>query len=153
MLDTVFVVVDFVDHSRRDYRRKLAAVVSETYKAVTLGPWYGEASGCNATESNRSCNALESEQTFRLYLGATPENPVAGMFSFFPCVASDRIARGFARPAIRIPGVITPTMTQNKRLNPRQSIDEIVPLWDEVVRQVLDEGLVLGVHAALPPSN
>jgi hypothetical protein len=72
------------------------------------------------------------------------------MFSFFPCVTEDRIDQGFARPAIRIPDVISPKMTQNKRLNPRQSIDEIRPLWQEVVRQVTGQGLALGIHADLP---
>jgi len=72
------------------------------------------------------------------------------MFSFFPCVTADAITRGFARPALRIPGVISPTMTQNKRLNPRQGISEITPLWKEVVRQVTAQGLALGVHAVLP---
>jgi hypothetical protein len=72
------------------------------------------------------------------------------MFSFFPCVTADRVAQGFARPAIRMPEVITPQMTQSKRLNPRQSIGEIVPLWQEVARQVTAQGLALGIHADLP---
>jgi hypothetical protein len=97
-----------------------------------------------------SPGARHSEHSFRLYLGATLEDPVAGMFSFFPCLTGDGIAQGFARPAIYIPDVITPTMTQNKRLNPRQSITEIVPLWQEVVHQVTDQGLALGIHADLP---
>jgi hypothetical protein len=149
-LDTVFVVADYVDHTRRDYKRKLAGVVSETYAAVTLAPWYGETAGCKPPESNGGCNTPESERSFRLYLGATFEDPVDGMFSFFPCVTGHSIAQGFARPAIRIPDVITPTMTQNKRLNPRQSTDEITPLWNEVVRQVIAQGLALGIHADLP---
>ena len=149
-LDTVFVVADSVDHARRDYKRKLASVVSDTYAAVTLGPWYGESAGCKPTESNGGCNTPESERSFRLYLGATFEDPVDGMFSFVPCVTGDRVAQGFARPAIRIPDAITPTMMQSKRLNPRQSIDEIIPLWEEVVRQLIAQGLALGVHAELP---
>jgi hypothetical protein len=149
-LDTVFVVAGFVDHTRRDYKRKLAGVVSETYAAVTLAPWYGETPGCKPPESNGGCNSLESERSFRLYLGATLEDPVDGMFSFFPCLTGDGIAQGFARPAIRIPEVISPKMTQNKRLNPRQSTDEITPLWNEVVRQVIAQDLALGIHADLP---
>lgn len=140
-IDTVFVVADFIDHSRRDHRRKLAGIVPETYAAVTLGPWYGQTSGCTAPELDRS---------YRLYRGATFDDPVEGMFSFFPCVEANRIAHGFARPAIHIPGVITPAMTQNKRLNPRQSIGEIRALWDDVVRQVIEQGLMLGTSAVLP---
>ena len=149
-LDTVFVVADFVDHARRDYKRTLAKIVSDTYAAVTLAPWYGETNGCRPPVSEHGCNAPEPERSYRLYLGATFANPVAGMFSYFPCVTGDGIGRGFARPAICLPEVITPTMTQNKRLNPRQCVDEIIPLWDEVVRQVTARGLALGIQAELP---
>lgn len=149
-LDTVVVVADYVDHSRRDYKCNLAGVVSETYAAVTLAPWYGETPGCKPPQSNGGRNTPESERSFRLYLGATLDDPVAGMFSFFPCLMGNGVAQGFARPAIRIPDVITPAMTQNKRLNPRQSIDENTPLWNEVVRQVTDQGLALGIQANLP---
>ena len=149
-LDTVFVVADFVDHGRRDYKRKLAGVVSDTYAAVTLGPWYGDDGGCVAPEPRSGCGTREPERSYRLYIGATVEDPVEGMFSFSPCVDANRIVRGFARPAVHIPGVITPTMTQNKRLNPRQDVAEITPLWAEVVSQVVDQGLALGVHAELP---
>jgi hypothetical protein len=143
-------VADFVDHTRRDYKRQLQGVVSETYAAVTLAPWYGETTGCRSPEPNGGCNAPESDPSFRLYLGATLEHPVDGMFSFFPCVTGDAIDQGFARPAIYMPEAITPQMTQSKRLNPRQSIGEIIPLWQEVVRQVTAQGLALGIHADLP---
>jgi hypothetical protein len=43
-------------------------------------------------------------------------------------------------------------MTQSKRLNPRQSIDEITPLWEEVVCQVIAQGQALGIQADLPKS-
>ncbi len=141
VVDTVFVVADCVDHSLRDYKRKLEGVVSETYASVTLAPWYGELVGCNTPDRDRS---------YRLYLGATVENPIDGMFSFFPCRPASASSQGFARPSLRIPGVITPTMTQNKRLNPRQSNGEITLLWDDVVRQVIGQGVALGTHADLP---
>ncbi|MGH2614749.1 MAG: hypothetical protein ACRDJC_05890 [Thermomicrobiales bacterium] len=139
--DTVFVVASHVDHSLRDYKRRLRNVVSETYEAVTLGPWYGNMDGCTPQDADRS---------YRLYLGATVDDPVEGMFSFFPCVTGDRKYQGFARPTIRIPGVVTPTMTQNYRLNPQQSIGEIKPLWIEATRQVTNQGLALGTFAELP---
>lgn len=143
-IDTVFVVADFIDHARRDYMRKLAPIVSETYAAVTLAPWYADMGDCTVPESDRS---------YRLYRGATFDDPVNGMFSFFPCVREDGLNQGFARPVIRIPGVISPKMTQGKKLNPRQSIGEITPLWSEVVRQVMVQGLALGTHADLPRIN
>ena len=140
-VDTVFVVADFIDHSFRNYRRKLVGVIPETYTAVTLSPWYADVGGCAAQELSR---------TYRLYFGATIENPFDGMFSFFPCVSGGRICSGFARPTIHIPGVITPSMTQNKRLNPQQSLADVKLLWEEVVHQVLRHDLALGAFAALP---
>lgn len=74
-IDTVFVVAHSIDHSRRSYQRKLADVVSATYAAVTLGPWYADAA---------SCTASEPEHSFRLYLGATIDDPVDGYVQLLP---------------------------------------------------------------------
>ena len=84
LLDTVFVVHDFIDHDRGDYRAVLRGTVPDAYWTVTLEPWYsGPADG----------------RSFRLYRGANPANPVNGMFSFFPCRRADgRVTRGFPRP-------------------------------------------------------
>jgi hypothetical protein len=77
-------------------------------------------------------------------------HPFAGMFSFLPCVADECTREGFAHPTISIPGVFTPSMTQNKRLNPRQDLEEVQLLRLEVVDQVTEQGLFLGVQADLP---
>jgi hypothetical protein len=42
VLDTVFVVDDWVDHSRNNYRELLSNAVPEAYKDVTISPWYQE---------------------------------------------------------------------------------------------------------------
>jgi hypothetical protein len=136
VLDTVFVVANHVDHSLRDYRARLEGRISETYEAVTIAPWYG--------------NTVERDKSHRLYSGATYEEPVAGMFSFFPCLPSEASGRGFERPTIRIPGVITDVHNQGKKLNPQASTADVKKLWDEVVRQVTGQGLLLGVGATLP---
>ena len=138
-VDTVFVVNDFVDHSMRDFRVKLRGRVSHVYKAVTLAPWYG--------------NMLERDKVFRLYFGATHDAPVDGMFSFFPCLPATDGAAGFARPQVRIAGVITPSLTQNKKLSCPESTGEMKALWDETVRQITDQGLMLGIEAGLPPAE
>ena len=41
-------------------------------------------------------------------------------------------------------------MKQNYRLNQRQSISKITPLWEEGVCQVTAQGLALGIQADLP---
>lgn len=134
--DTVFVVANHIDHSERDYRDRLRGHVSATYDTVTLAPWYR--------------NPVEPDRSHRLYDGATFEASVEGMFSFFPCLPYEGHPRGFARPTIRIPGVITDRHYQGKKLNRQDQVYDVKRLWDEVVRQVTEQELVLGISASLP---
>jgi hypothetical protein len=136
VVDTVFVVAGHVDHSKRDYRERLRGHVSATYDAVTLAPWYA--------------NTVERDKSHRLYDGATFEAPVEGMFSFVPCLPYEEHPRGFARPTIRIPDTIKDTHNQWVKLNPQAEVSDVKRLWDEVVRQVADQGLALGIEASLP---
>jgi hypothetical protein len=46
--------------------------------------------------------------------------------------------------------VITDTHYQGKKINPQVHVSDAKRLWDEVVRQVTDQGLMLGISAALP---
>jgi hypothetical protein len=135
VLDTVFVVDHWTDHAVADYER-LRDAVSDTYWRATLEPWYS--------------GSVPGGQSFRLYYGATFENPVNGMFSFFPASSSERHPNGFARPEIRLRGYVTPTLTQGKRLNRGVTSREVKAGWESVVRQVREQGLALGVHAELP---
>lgn len=136
VVDTVFVIANHIDHSQRDFRDCLRGHVSATYDAVTLAPWYE--------------NPDARDRSHRLYDGATFEAPVEGMFSFFPCLPYEGHPRGFARPIIRIQGVITDRLYRGKKLNPQDHASDVKRLWDEVVRQVTDQGLMLGIHASLP---
>lgn len=145
VVDTVFVVDDWIDHSRLNYREKLANVVPDTYKDVTISPWYQESFG-----ERKSCVRAGSSESWRLYFGTTYQNPLHGMFSFFPCLPYEEGSRGFARPHVRIREAITDTLTQNYRLCPQQSLDDVKALWAEVVRQVEEQGLMLGVSADMP---
>jgi hypothetical protein len=135
VIDTVFVVDRWADHSVKDYHT-LESSVSETYWKATIEPWYS--------------GSVPVAQSFRLYYGATYERPVGGLFSFFPCSTLDRHPAGFARPEIRLPGLVTPTLTQGKRLNRGVTSAKVRRGWEEVVRQVREQGLELGVRADLP---
>ena len=138
VVDTVFVVADQIDHSKRDFRDRLHGRVSETFEKVTLAPWYG--------------NMDKRDKSHRLYFGATFESPIEGMFSFFPCLPYKEHPRGFARPIIRIPGVISGAMCQGFKKNVQASASEVGALWEDVRRQIMDQGLRLGIEAALPES-
>lgn len=139
VVDTVFVVGDFVDHSARDWERKLDARVSTTYREVTLEPWYG--------------GSPPDSQSHRLYFGATPQHPVGEMFSFFPCQPYDENGSGFARPEVQIPGFVTRHLTQGKKMARDLSLAEISELWQQVAHQVEEQGLSLGTYADLPAEH
>ena len=136
MIDTVLVVADHIDHSKRNWHERLADRISETYRIVTMDLWY---------KGN-----VQEGRTFRLYFGATPDKPVSGMYSFFPCLPYEDGSCGFARPIITLPGFVTPHLTQGKKIARALSDAELEELWQSVVQQVTDQGLYLGVHAALP---
>ena len=144
-LDTVFVVDRWVDHDRENYSRVLSGVVSQPYSQVTISAWYQE-----PPDSRPRTPSRRQEETWRLYFGASHDMPLGGMYSFFPCQPYCVGSKGFARPTINIPGVITNNLTQGKKLSERSSVDEMRLLWNEVVEQVRRQGLGLGVYAELP---
>jgi hypothetical protein len=145
VIDTVFVVDDWMEHSRRDYWQRLAEA-PETYKDVTISPWYQEPS----TDS-KACAGAHPSESWRLYFGVTHERPLGGMFSYFPCLPYGEGGKGFARPRIRLDGIITDNLTQGKKLNPQASLHAVKRLWDEVTAQVREQALALGVYAEMPP--
>jgi hypothetical protein len=138
VIDTVFVVDRWIDHNQANQRSpEVRRAVSSTYGEVTLDPWYA--------------GDVPAERSHRLYFGATPETPVDGMFSFFPCLTAHAAEHGFARPVIRIDRRITPHLLQGKKLTSLVDLEGAGGLWAEVARQVEQQDLKLGVHADLPP--
>lgn len=148
VVDTVFVVDDWIDHSPGDYKKLLAGAVPQAYKDVTISAWYQEPFG-----ERKSLMLLNSSDSWRLYFGATYENPLNGMFSFFPCLPYESGKRGFARPRIHIRGVVTDNLPQGMKLNPQESLHNVKSLWEEVVEQVGEQGLMLGVFTDMPPKT
>lgn len=145
VLDTVFVVAEYVDHCLQNYREKLSNRVPDGYEQVVLGPTYGE-------------HASRRHLPRRLYVGATHETPVNGMFSFFPCMAPNG-DRGFARPEIRNNAVLTqcyfnPKLSQGMKGHSRSSdalpLETVVKFWEDIRDQVLASGCQLGVRAEMP---
>ena len=141
VVDTVFVVADYVDWNLSNFRERLKGVVPPEYFHTTLGPIAYE----------MKVRDLSPSQTFRLYIGATAARPYEGMFSFFPCLPyAEKTAQGFPRPVLRRAGIITDNLTQGQRLNPQPNVASVQALWTNVARQVLEQGLRLGVQADLP---
>lgn len=130
VLDTVLVVAGWVEHQRRD------DVIGHTDKAhirATIDPMYGWGEG---------------KRTYRLYVGATPDATVNGMFSFVPCRPAVGAGSGFSRPAIELNGLINPNARMQARM-PDVSAERIPELWRAVVEAVRSEGLALATQLKL----
>ena len=137
VLDTVFVVKRSVDHTDRTFRERLDGHVPRHYPDVALAPFY-------STDS-RDASGCAVGLDMRLYVGATVDDPVEGMFSYFPCADAP-----FERPRIELPGVVNPDSRQANRLNRGLATDQFCELWRQVREQVLEQGCDLGVRAEFP---
>jgi hypothetical protein len=82
-----------------------------------------------------------------MYEGATPDEALAGMFSFVPCLPAAE--GGFERPAIRLPGYVNPRNWRQATCSDPMELDAVVEVWGDVVRQVLDARLALATRLKL----
>ena len=134
ILDTVFVVAESVEYTAPEARVALADHAPDAFLEVTAGP------------------LADNDETgsFRFYRGATPEDPVDGMYSFFPAMIAGG-SLGFERPGICLP---KPYFTETFRRGVKSSCNlapsTLFGLWESLVEQVLNAGLFLGTHASLP---
>jgi len=140
VLDTVFVVDGWTEYTTADYTEALKGRVPDEYFDITLHPIAHDL----AVNKQAAC-------TYRLYTGATFEKPIHGMFSYFPCRPYRKEdARGFARPVIKLPGIVDDRLRGWQRMNPQKDIEAVARLWREATRQVVDQGLALGIRADMP---
>ena len=133
-LDTVFVVADSLMYAASEARQALTNATSEVFLAVAGDPIMAR-----------------EKASFRLYFGATPEDPVEGMYSYFPATPAQGDA-GFPRPLIELPReYLNPGSWQSpKGVNSERTNEELHGLWSSLATQVRGVGLALGTHAALP---
>ncbi len=134
MLDTVLVAAEGVLHDSSTWHVVLSDVVPDAYVDVTLRPTYEGF----------------AEHELRLYRGATPDQPVDGMFSFVPCLHASDGQQGFPRPAIRLSGLVNPELKMGSKRTVLGTAARTHELWSEVVAQVRDQGLALGTRLELP---
>jgi len=137
VIDTVFVVADAVG----------------AYRPID-GVEYGSEAFQICAIDSLATDPRPRGTTYTLFRGATPDDPVNGMFSFVPCRPWVGDSSRFACPAIRLDGVINPRSRQSasgaKHL---RSAAEVYAAWRQVVRQVLVQDLQLGVGIADPPRH
>ena len=157
VLDTVLVVADFVDYAAAQAPSALAGHVPEAFLDVTGGPLADngrDAKCAPESETQAGCGggtrAEAQDSTLRLYRGATPKDPVHGMFSFFPAMPEGG-TNGFPRPRVDLPRFcFTQNLPRGHKLTSDLDEDTLHQLWEYLVAQVRDADLVVGSHAALP---
>lgn len=136
VLDTVFVVRE---------------ILSGFVPGETL-PLVDEAFQICTIDSLTTCEPAVAEASFTLYRGATPEDPVAGMFSFVPCRPAHSETARFPRPVIELPAVINPLSRQSPSgAKLRHPLPAVTAAWSTVAGQLLGAGLALGCDFQLPP--
>ena len=158
MLDTVFVVSEFVDYDPLTMRMKVEDkwedlkfkddwIPPGAFYHVVVGPF-----GYKPRELNS--RRPETGPTHRLYRGATPDDCVDGMYSFFPTIPA-KCDLPFARPFVDF------GEGEKCHLNPRfwqgtkgatkdLDVGKRVELWTKLVDCVFKRGLFLGTHGAIP---
>lgn len=97
---------------------------------------------CNAPPT---CGAPGVE--YRLYEGATPTNPVNGMFSFVPARRASEGA--FARPALSGVGTNDALRMGSRRIALERPLTDY---WHLICDQLRKQGFVLAVDLQYPPS-
>ena len=133
-LDTVLVVADSFTYAAPDARQALAHAAPEAFLAVTGDPIADNGKGL-----------------FRLYRGATPDDPVEGMFSCLPCNACARRHRLPATADRPSQGILQPKeLAGPEGSTARMHERGTASAWESVAAQVREAGLVLGTYAALP---
>lgn len=135
VIDTVFVVAGYVEYPNGNFDKLSGLGLPKEYYATTLIP---------------SSAANPSVSSFKLYVGATMENRVRGMFSYSPCMTTRTAPRGFPRVNVELHKLITQNLSQGAKTTPMVP-GELEVTWQAVKEQVEDAGCALAHEMELDP--
>ena len=143
MIDTVFVVGEVVGRYKRNYYDEIKPYITEMYnQTVILPALYG--SGLN----------IDNKAEFTLYHSATYNNPVNGMFSYFPCrLSSEGFAKGFPRFELcngKLTDDIQIKQKQGFGILETKGQNHIKDIWMILTEQITQSGFLLGIQADEP---
>jgi hypothetical protein len=152
VLDTVFVVAESEPYETHAGLENLGAKVPSSFAEVTLKPlafrWLA-----SSDELHPCATTLAP---YRLYWGATPENPVNGMFSFVPAKPAGDPVVSFKRPVVH--EFVNPNLSRGIRecfrseRNRQVFVDPVAvrDAWARVANSVIHDGFVLGTNFWIP---
>lgn len=123
VVDTLFVVADRISYTRQTARASIGTRVADWVYPLVL--------------------ELVADGPHVLYIGATYQNPINGLFSYVPCVDMQDCPQGFARP--RAPAAYQSAQSQSVKY-----MADPVRVWHDITRCVLDAELFLGVSIGVP---
>lgn len=121
VLDTVLVVAGWIEHDCNTFKEKLAGVASDAHIRMGLQPFHG----------------WGKLGMLRYYAGATPRSSVSDMYSFVPCRPATGGTSNFARPEIKLDGLINPNLRMQARSSDPLDVATVAGLWGEVAEHVL----------------
>lgn len=136
VVDTVFVVAKIEDCNKEKI---------EDYKDICNGVFY------NAV-LNKIYYGNGSENTFenKIIYGASYENPINGMYSFFPC----HKASYAAYPRLQIDSALHKEISLKLSSGGKYIIEDdknaVIDFWGKLRQYTLDMGYLVGVKADLP---
>lgn len=133
-LDTVFVVAKSCPYTMETYKENLDDFVPQHYGYI-MG--FDHILG-HSTKLPLTC-----------YKGATPEEPVAGMYSFVPCQTADVEGKSFRRVLIKetdgLSDFINVNNTRGARGVALVSVERALEVWTRVCEIVKTQGCLQGV--------
>ncbi len=143
-IDTVFVVggevgkYSKIDSENFEYLRD--KVTLQYFQGSILPVLFGNSSSVDNTNENI------------LYYGATYNDTVDGMFSYFPCKKANEENLGFERFKLKNFKCSSQNFTKYTK-DKGEFSDNNIAFWEELTKQILNAGYKLGVKAYEPPYN
>ena len=149
VLDTVLVVKDSFLYDPLNPREALEGKVPEEFLEVTGGPLVAWAEDLGKGSASAACGP--TSERLRLYRGATPDDPVDGMFGFFPAISAEGES-GFPRPVVSLDDEYFNSCNGQAPKGAQCNLcpDTLRGLWDSLIAQVRKAGLVIGTRADMP---
>ena len=140
VVDTVFVVGDYFDYDINSLDFLQSKISEKDYLAMEQMKLF-----------------LHKKTKYRCYLGATPQNPYYGMYSFVPCrqYKFDDIVNNDLNKEktmlqlgsnFRIQNVINPNLKQGKKKCITSDINDIKDVWNDIRKLTFDQGLLEGTR-------
>jgi hypothetical protein len=128
-LDTVFVIADYIEYDSSD-PKALSSSELDFYNKVVFKMAFPY--------------PTEKSMKLRLYVGATYENPVNGMYSFSPSQIYTNANTTFPRLALKDLIYLTNNLNAAPKTNV-VSIDDALQFWNKIRTISRENGLVEGV--------